>query len=172
MAVLCCVYLIAPVCSCFLWSPGEILLLQSVKLTAACWLLAQLQSIDGQPVGSPAQVAFLSFTFHIAFALRGIGRLDLVTTVAFCSELQTCKHVTSGGKRKEKGLASLVNEDREVGAIALLCVLIIHWAKQIIFQSNWMSRTETHRGCWSKDENTSKHYSGKTSLSLWLRWEK
>lgn len=129
VGVLCCVYLIAPVCSCFLWSPGEFLLLQSVKLTAARWLLAQLQSIDGQPVGSPAQVAFLSFTFHIAFALRSIGRLDLVTTVAFCPELQTCKHVTSGGKRKEKGLASLVNEGREVGAIALLCVLIIHWAK-------------------------------------------
>lgn len=45
-----------------------LLLLLYVRLTAARRLLAQLQLIDGQSVGSPTQVAPLSFTFHVAFA--------------------------------------------------------------------------------------------------------
>lgn len=67
-----------------------------MRLTAACRLLAQLQPVDGQPVGSPTQVAFFSFTFHVALTLGSIGRLDLVAAVALGPELQTSIHVASG----------------------------------------------------------------------------
>lgn len=70
---------------------------RGVRLTAACRLLAQLQPVDGQPVGSPTQVAPLSFTLHVALALGSVGRLDLVAAVAFCPELQTGIHVAPGG---------------------------------------------------------------------------
>lgn len=80
-----------------------------VTLTAARRLLAQLQPVDGQSVGSSAQVALLSFTLHIAFTVRNIGSLDLVTAVALGSELQACVHVPSGGKG-EKAWAWLVNK--------------------------------------------------------------
>lgn len=118
--LLCCVYLIAPVWSSFQWGPGEfflLLFLQSIRLTAACWLLAQLQPIDGQSVGSSAQVALLSFTLHVALALWNVGRLDLVTTVALGSELQPCVHVTSGGERKRIRIVS--KGSRQVGVTAL-----------------------------------------------------
>lgn len=78
---------------------------RGVRLTAACRLLAQLQPVDGQPVGPPTQVALLSFTFHVAPALGSIGRLDLVAAVAFCPELQTSVHVASGGQ--EGGMMTL-----------------------------------------------------------------
>lgn len=141
---------------------GVFLLLQSVRLTAACRVLAQLQPIDGQSVSSSTLVALLSFALHIAFALWSIGCLDFVATVALCSELQTRVHVTSGGKWKEKGLASLVKEDRKAQVIVLSIhyALILHRPAQIDIQGNWISRNKQmmHRGCWSTDENTSKHY--------------
>lgn len=72
MAVLLCVPPVA-VCEaacCSYDIRGEfLLLLQSVRLTAAGRLLAQLQPIDGQSVRSSAQVALLSFALHVAFAV-------------------------------------------------------------------------------------------------------
>lgn len=73
----------------------------SVRLTAAGWLLAQLQPIDGQSVGSSAHVALLPLTLHAAFAVGDVGRLNLVATVALCSKLQACIHVSSSGKDQE-----------------------------------------------------------------------
>ena len=85
-----------------------------VTLTAARRLLAQLQPVDGQSVGSSAQVALLSFTLHIAFAVRNIGSLDLVTAVALRSELQACVHVPSGGEEKgKKGMGMVSKQRRE-----------------------------------------------------------
>ena len=67
-----CVYLTA-VCGaahCSYEARGDfLLLLQSVRLAAARRLLAELQPIDGQSVGSSAQVALLSFALHVAFAI-------------------------------------------------------------------------------------------------------
>lgn len=145
----------------FLWSPGGIflLLLQSVRLTAARRLLAQLQPIDGQSVGSSAQVALLSFALHIAFTIWSIGSLDLVTAVALCSELQTCVHVPSGGKRKEKALASLAKErqrgftDRSEPSWR---ILILHRPIQIIIPEQLDKQWSMKPNKWCTEEGEVK----------------
>lgn len=102
-------------------------------LTAARWLLAQLQPVDGQPVGSSAQVALLSFALHVAFALRGVGRLDLVAAVALRSELQTGVHVTPWGRRERK---------RKTGQKHSWRFIMCLNPSRISIQSSWMWRED------------------------------
>lgn len=83
------------------WGEGCVV---TVELTAARRLLAQLQPVDGQPIGSSAQFALVSSAFHLAFAIGSVGRLDSVAAVALGPELHTGVHVASGG---EKGKTKL-----------------------------------------------------------------
>lgn len=67
--------------------------MRSIKLTAPGGFLAQLQPVDGQPVGSSTQKAWVAGAVHLAFSLRGLVGLNPVAAVALSPELQTGVHV-------------------------------------------------------------------------------
>lgn len=84
--------------------------MRSIELTAPGGFLAQLQPIDGQPVGSSTQKACVAGAVHLAFSLQGLVGLNPVAAVALSPELQTGVHVASegGGEKRQDDLRGLI----------------------------------------------------------------